>query len=400
MAGRGTLRERGNNKWELTVALGIEGGKQVRKYCTVTANTKREAERLLARFVTDIESGYVGDNRNTKLENFIETWLRDYAEKNLAPKTLFRYKQLTKRIKLALGHLKLEKIKPTHLLSFYNNLLEPGIRQDNRQQDPDTKKQLKGLSERTVLHYHRLLHTVLEAAVQWQYIAINPASRVKPPKVPKTQMACYDDQQVGLMLLALRQEPINYQALVWLAVSTGMRQGEIMGLEWKHIDLSSGTIRVEQAAQYIPGQGNFLKLPKNEYSRRVVAAPPAVMQLLKEHKVAQNEIRLQLGSKWQGDDRVFTQYNGKPMYANSMSNWFPDFAKRHNLPHMNFHGLRHTCASLLIADGATVSDLSKNLGHSNSSTTLNVYSHSFQKANEKLASKMGDILSKATGGSK
>jgi len=389
MAGRGTLRERGNGKWELTVALGVDAsGKQIRKYRTVKAKDKREAERLLARFVVEVDSGVAGSNENITVKDFISSWFSDYADKNLAPKTLFRYKQLSERIKTAIGHIKLGKLKPNHLIQFYNNLQEPGVRKDG--------KENKGLSERTILHYHRLIHTVLETAVQWQYIAANPASRVKPPKVPKRQMPAYDEVQVAAMLSALTNEPFQYQVIVWLALATGMRQGEIMGLEWKHIDFSSNIIRVEQAAQYVPGKGTFLKAPKNETSHRVIAVPTTVMQMIKEHKKQQAEQRLLLGNKWDKSERVFTQVFGKPMYPQTMSTWFPKFLKRHQLPHMNFHGLRHTCASLLIAEGATPVDLSKRLGHSTSSTTLNIYSHSFQKADERLSEKMSAILQNAT----
>lgn len=175
-----------------------------------------------------------------------------------------------------------------------------------------------------------------------------------------------------------------------------MRQGELMGLEWKHINLITNTINIQQASQYVPGKGTFLKKPKNETSCRLVAIPLAVTQMLKEHKKQQNENRLLLGDKWEHCDRVFTQAFGKPMYPQTMSKWFPTFLRRHELPHMNFHGLRHTCASLLIADGATSVDLSKRLGHSNVSTTQNIYSHSFQKADEKLSDKMANILTNAT----
>jgi integrase len=120
------------------------------------------------------------------------------------------------------------------------------------------------------------------------------------------------------------------------------------------------------------------------------------MSMLKEYKKQQSEARLLLGDKWHKTESVFTQSDGKPMHPATMSGWFPSFLSRHKLPHMNFHGLRHTCSSLLIADGATAVDLAKRLGHITPSTTLNIYSHAFQKSDEKLAGKMADILANVT----
>jgi integrase len=172
-----------------------------------------------------------------------------------------------------------------------------------------------------------------------------------------------------------------------------MRQGELMGLEWKHFDLDKKTISIQQCAQYLPGKGIFLKDPKNETSKRLISVPASVMELLKRYKKEQAAERLQMGDKWQASDRLFTTWDGRPMYPNEMSSWFPKFLKRHKLPHLNFHGLRHTSATLLIAEGATATDLSRRLGHSNTSTTMNIYAHSLQKADNVLASKMDNILS-------
>lgn len=150
----------------------------------------------------------------------------------------------------------------------------------------------------------------------------------------------------------------------------------------------------------MPKQIASVKPPKNESSRRLLAIPVVVMAMLEEHRRQQDELRRELGPKWNQcehpKDFVFTQRNGKAMFPGTMSKWFPDFLARHKLPHLNFHGLRHTCASLLIAEGATPTDLSKRLGHSTANTTLAVYAHSFKKADEKLADKMASILQNVT----
>ena len=399
----GSVQKTGLYSWKLTVSGGFDGGgKRIRHTRTIRVTSdnpekqKKEADQQLGIFIAEIEKGQCSTAKKLVFKEFIEIWLRDYAEKQLAPKTLFRYRQLLdSRIIPALGKLKLETIKPNHLLSFYSNLAEPGIRKDKRKNDPDseTEIQLEGLSERTILHHHRLIHTILATAVQWQYIVNNPASRVKAPKVPKKPAAVYDQEQTTALLAAVQSEPFKYQVITLLAIATGMRQGEIMGLTWKHVNYDSNFIQVQQAAQYLPGKGRFLKDPKNETSKRTISVPSTVMDILKQYKKHQAEERLQLGDKWKASDMLFTSWDGQPMYPNEMSTWFPKFLKRHNLQPLPFHGLRHTSATLLIAEGLTATDLSRRLGHSTTSTTMNIYAHSLQKADEVAAQKMGNILS-------
>lgn len=391
MAGR--IEKRGENAYRLIAYGGYDSnGKQVIYRKTVKTNSKKEAEKMLAEFVTEVERGQITTNKNHDFEEFINIWLKDYAQTQLAPKTLFRYQEMLKsRIIPSLGHLSLNKIKPNHLLTFYSYLEGDNIRLDGKQ---------GGLSERTILHHHRLIHAILETAVNWQYLFDNPASRVKPPKVPKKQMHVFNAVDLAILLQSLEQEPLKYQVIVLLALATGMRQGEIMGLEWRHVDFSNNTIKIEQCAQYLPGIGEFLKDPKNETSKRTVSVPTSIIDLLKKYQKEQMEQKTLLADKWQGSERLFTTWDGNPMQPIQMSTWFPKFLKRHNLPHIPFHGLRHTNATLLIANGATATDLSRMLGHANTTTTLNIYTHSFQNANTLLADKMGNILNNISDKSK
>jgi len=181
----GRIEERGKNSWRLVAYAGYDaGGKQIRKFKTVKAKSKPEAEKLLAIFIAEVEKGMFIEPTKLTFKDFSERWLRDYGEQNLAPKTLHRYKQLLEtRIFPAMGHLKVEKITPVHLMDFYKNLTEDGIREDGKK---------GGLSERTILHHHRLISAIFNIAIQWQILSSNPASRVKPPRVPKKQIAAYD----------------------------------------------------------------------------------------------------------------------------------------------------------------------------------------------------------------
>ncbi len=382
----GTLIHLGENAYRLQVSAGTDGnGKRIRHSRNITASSDREAEKQLALFVSEVERGVITNNPKITFKELTEIYLQDQAEHQLAPKTLFRYKQLLDtRILAALGNVKLDKLTPTHLLKFYTSLRKPGARQDGITD--------RGLSERSILHHHRLIHTLLTTAVQWGYLSTNPADRCKAPRVPRKEAASYSQEEVNLLLEAAASEPFKYRLLILLAIGTGARQGELMALEWQHIDFDTGTIKIEQASQYLPKRGTFTKSTKNN-TVRTVQVPLMVIEALKAYRHEQNIERLKLGSLWQAGNRIFVSETGRPMYPSTMSSWFPKFLRRHKLRHLPFHGLRHTSASLLIAQGATSVDLSKRLGHSTTTTTMNIYAHSFEKADSELSQKMDTILS-------
>jgi len=381
----GSIERRGKDSWRLVVSAGTgPDGKQDKKTKTVNATSRREAEKLLAAFVVEVEKGlFIGTTKLT-LAEFTQRWLRDYGETNLAPKTLYRYREmLNLRILPAMGHLKIEQIKPMHLLEFYKNLQEDGIRLDNK---PGT------LSDRTILHHHRLLCALFNDAVEWQVIPYNPAGRVKPPKVKKKQAGYYNEKQAGALLEALETEPLKYKVLVILALATGARRGEVMGLEWKDVNFETDTIEVRQVSQYLPEKGIFVKEPKNETSKRVISIPASVMDLLKTYRKEWLENRLLMGDLWQGSEMLFTSWDGKPMHPDTITSWFIKFLKRHNLPHIAFHALRHTSASLLIAEGVNLKSVSRRLGHSNISTTGDIYAHALRSVDQEAAAKLDNLF--------
>ncbi|SHF31303.1 Site-specific recombinase XerD [Desulfofundulus australicus DSM 11792] len=386
----GWVEKRGENKWRLNVpgGTGPDGKRKVFRK-NVEAPSKREAEKLLDLFAAEVLRGQYVEPSKLTFGQFVKRWLRDYAEPNLAPKTVHRYRQMLEtRILPAMGHLKIEQIKPLHLMEFYKNLQEDGIREDGKP---------GGLSERTILHHHRLISAILQDAVEWQVIPSNPASRVKPPRVKKKQAACYDEEQIAAMLAALEKEDLKHRVLVYLAVFTGLRRGEIMGIEWKHINLETGTLEVRQAAQYIPGQGQFTKGPKNEMSVRTLTLPAFLVDMLKRYKKHWLEHRIKLGDLWQGSDRLFTTWDGRPGHPEWPSQWFSKFIKKHNLPPLNFHGLRHVNATLMINQGLPVKVISARLGHSNVGTTMDIYGHLLKSADREAAVRLEQVFQKIKG---
>ncbi len=392
----GQVEPRGKGSYRLTVQCGIKDGKQIRKRRTAHAKTPHEAEKMLAGFIVEVERGLVIDGKKMTFKEFVERWLKDYAEANLAPMTLFRYKDLlTGFILPSLGHIKLDQLRPTHIIEFENMLRENGIRRD---------KKPGGFSEKTIMQHHRIISSILNDAIQWQLLFSNPAARVKPPKVPKKQAACYDEDQMVTLLGILDQllpEFLKFRVMVDLALATGLRRGELMGLEWKDIDFDSCTLEVRQASQYLPGKGCFVKDPKNETSKRLISVPVNSIALLKKWKAQQSEQRLKVGDLWhkqneKGEDEnwVFTTWDGRQMHPDTPSKWFNKFLKKNNLPHIPFHGLRHTSATLLIAEGSDIKEVSGRLGHANTSTTGNIYAHFLKKADQAAAEKLNNLMAR------
>lgn len=472
------IEKRGENSYRLTVSCGYDKeGKKNRKYKTIDLSNipvkkqLAEAEKQFILFKEEVDGGLYLDAGKITFETFIEKWLKDYAEPNLAPKIVFRYKELlNSRIIPALGHIKLNKLQPTHLTEFYNNLRESGIRLDKKYTPKEdfmgiisksgltindflvksniTKRSLKnlelrkstnsataikisnsigikidllfntddnsgGLSERTILHHHRLISSILTCAVQWGFLLNNPATRVKPPKVEKKEARHFEEYQVEHIFELLEDVPIKYKTTIYLCLYGGMRMGELAGLEWSDVDFDNRLLKIQQSSQYLPGEGIFTKETKNESSNRVISLPKTVIKVLQEYKLWQNGEKANMGDLW--DDkctRIFTTRTGSPMFPSTPSKWFNKFVKDFNnkiinddsikkddkekylIDVVNFHGLRHTNASLLIAEGVDVVTVSKRLGHSKTSTTTDIYAHSLKKTDIQASNKLEKLFNK------
>ena len=230
----GSIEKRGKNSYRLSCLAGYNlQGKPIKKTKTVHG-TKKEAEIELAKFVADVQNGMVIEGKSLKFSEFTEIWKRDYGSKELAPSTYKRYcRMLETRLLPYFGHFYVNKIKPTDIMQFYDLLSKDT--QLVRKKDNGGNKTLKPLSGKTILEHHRLLRAMLHKAVYWQVIVSNPAERVQPPKAKKPKRKYYDDDQCKILLENLEQldeEQIKYKTAIILTVFTGVRLGELMGLEW------------------------------------------------------------------------------------------------------------------------------------------------------------------------
>ncbi|MHC1695849.1 MAG: tyrosine recombinase XerC [Eubacteriales bacterium] len=450
-----TIQKRGNS-YRIKISCGYDpNGKQIIHSQTWTPDpqkTQKQNEKSLQQaailFEKQVNDGAYLDG-SIKFADFAEKWLTGYAEKQLQPKTLHSYKQLLERIIPAIGHIRLDKLQPSHLISFYANLQENGIRGDVKYRAvngfTDTFKQvqltkiefakkasvsvyvvnscLSGkniekksaqlvskalgydmkilfapvdnknvLSSKTILYYHRVISSILSTAVHWQIILANPAERVKPPKVKRKEAKFLDDKQTQKVLELLADEPIKYRTGIALLIYSGLRRGELCGLRWSDINWDNHTIAINRASQYIPGQGIFDKTPKNETSIRTIKLASEIFIILNEYKAWQDSERSKLEDRWIGDDRLFTTWDGGPIHPDTLSDWFSAFVKKKDLPDVTIHSLRHTNATLLISGGVPLKVVADMLGHAQPTTTANIYSHTIKSVEAAAAEVMENIL--------
>lgn len=412
MPSAGSIQKTGETSWKLTVSSGFDGsGKRIRYTKTAKCSSEQQAKKELALFVAEIEKGQISTSGKMTLKQYFDYWEEHYAIPHHKKKTIAYNRSIFKRISEAMGHLRLDKIQPKHLLSFYKNLAESGIRQDpnaaRRKVAINTEKPVKdALSPNTIRKYHILLHTLLGQATQWQLIAYNPASKVEAPKAKKIHKKIYDEENTGKFLMLLQGEELKYRLLTLLALSTGMRKAELFGLEWKHIDFTTNTINVEQTSQYLPGEGIYEDTTKSESSNRHITISASTIELIKQYKVQQTVNRLKLGDKWRPDipkeeniietERIFTTWNGNPAHPDSFNTWLRKFAIKHNMPHITPHSFRHMAATYLITGGVDLRTVAGKLGHANSNTTQLVYSHLVKSAEKETANMMESFIQTST----
>lgn len=390
----GSIEKRGKNSYRLVCYNGFDlNGNSIRHTKTIHGS-KKDAKIELAKFVADVQNGMVVEGKALKFSEFTEIWKRDYGSKELAPSTYKRYiRMLETRILPYFGHFYVNKIKPTDIMLFYDQLSRDT--QLIRKKGNNGAKTIKPLSSKTILEHHRLLRAMLHRAVYWQMIVSNPAERVQPPKTMKPKRKYYDDDQSKILLsnlMQLGENQIKYKVAIILTIFTGFRLGELMGLEWDDINFNDGIVSVNRSSQYLSDKGVFTKTPKTESSIRDVAIPEFVISLLEEYKLWYEEQKSLYGDLWTNSNRLFVQADGKPMHPSTISKWFVKYVGQIGLPVINFHGLRHTNATLLIAQNIDVAVVAARLGHAQITTTYNFYVHPIISHNKKAGYALEDLL--------
>jgi len=232
----------------------------------------------------------------------------------------------------------------------------------------------RGLSPKSVLNAHRLLHRALADAVRWGLLARNPCDLVDPPRVPRPVVRALDADGVARLLAACAGDDLG--PLITVAVLTGLRLGELLGLQWDDVDLEAGAVYVRPIFYRMRGQWVESE-PRSAAGKRKVVLPAPVLVMLREYRKAQLEQRLKAGPDWHQEfgDLVFSTASGRPIHPANIHRELKAVLSRAGLPPIRFHDLRHTHASLLLKDGVNPRVVQERLGHSTVSLTLQVYSH-------------------------
>jgi integrase len=391
---RGHIRRRGTASWELKFDLGRDPvtGKRLTRYQSFRG-TKREAEKRLVELLGQADNGGLVRPSHETVGAFLDRWVPDWVHGNVTPKTGERYAELLAlHVMPRLGSVTLQRLRPAAIGQLYATLLREG------------GPKARGLAPRTIGQVHRVLHKALAIAVDWDLLRDNPVDRVKPPRVAAAEIEILSEAQARDVLEILRgktdlsDSPDVDRAWYFaaaLALATGLRRGELLALTWGKVDVDSAKIRVERSLEETKAGLRF-KQPKTRHGRRMISLPPWIVRDLEAYRRVQLEERLRLGlGKLSDDALLFPAEDGdSPRSPDKFSKGWARVVARSKLPRVTFHALRHTHVSQLIASGMDVLTISRRLGHSSPTITLNVYGHLFSNTDDQAA----QIMERAFGG--
>ncbi len=372
--GIGSVFQRSDGRWIAQVTL--ENGKQ-KQY---RAKNEKEANVRLRKVLDELERGSLLTEKDQTLKEYLEYWLEHVKRPSLKVGSYLRYRDvLDQQILPALGHLPLRKLKPEHLEAFYARLQTDG-RADGQ----------GGLSAKTVRLIHGVLYQGLEAAVRRRRIAYNVCRDVTLPRVERQEMFTLTAEEAQRLLATAKGHRL--EALLTLALTTGMRRGELLALQWKDVDWESGNLQVRRSVNRYAGQGFKVSEPKTKQSRRKIALPPFVLEVLKEHRTRQLAERLQAGPTWKDYSLVFSNNYGSYLNPSHLGTDLHKLLKKAKLPLVRFHDLRHTAASLLLKMNVSPKMVQEILGHSDIEMTLGIYSHVLPGMHEEAMGKMDQLF--------
>ena len=373
--GDGVIRKRAKRSWEVRVEMGRDPatGKRRFRYRSVKG-TKRDAERALTELLHRRDQGTdIAPSRIT-LARYLQAWLSGYAAISVAPSTLKRYGQIVGRLERLLGAVRLQELRPDQIQTAYAALLGDG------------------LAARTVLHHHRVLRQALQHALRWQLIVCNPADAAMPPRPEPQEMRALAPDEVHQLLDAC--EDPDLRSIIHVAVTTGLRLGELLGLRWGDLDLDAATAAIRRTSQYLSGDGTTTRPPKTARGRRTIALSEETLRTLRAHRARQLERRLSLGAGYQDGDWVFSGPTGELQPPYRVSDAFHRFVARAKLGRLRFHDLRHTAATLMMRAGVPTKIVSTRLGHATAALTLDVYSHVTPDMERDAVEAIGTVLAR------
>ncbi len=348
---------------------------------TIYGRNYGEVEQKLAVARGDAAKGLVFDAENLTVGEYLTRWLADSVVGTVRPTTFERYEQIVRaHLKPSLGRVKLKTLSPAHVRGLYREKL------GGAEGSP-------ALSPRTVRYVHVTLHKALKQAVMDGLIPRNPTEAVKPPQITREEMRPLSAEQVKTLFEAARTEGDRLEGLYVLALTTGLRQGELLGLRWEDVDLEAGTLRVQRTLTTAKG-GPVLAAPKTKGSRRTVRLSRTASEAVRGHLERQLGEINRAGALWRENGLIFASETGEPLSRQHVTaHRFKPLLKRTGLPEIRSHDLRHTCATLLLSENVNPKVVSEMLGHASIAITLDTYSHVLPTMQESAAKAMEEALS-------
>ena len=361
----GTIEKRGPFSFRIGVQVRLPDGswEWIRDTIHVSPDlsaraARKQAEMALARLEADVYEGKrKPDAKATTLRAFSAIWIENHVRPNCSPVTLKNYQHfLASRILPALGDVPLRKLTPLMITEWLTQLRSDARRTtllpDDQLARPrradetanliSDEKRARPLSGRTVQHYYDTLSTMLDYAVQWDFLAKNPMEKVTRPRAKKARVHYLTEEQAVQLLRCLHDEPnMCYRSAILLALLCGLRLGEVCELKLSDVDWENGTIDISRALKYTPEMGNFVDDPKTDASSRLIALPPGMMTVLHETRAYQAEARAMAPSVWRGEGWIVHRWDGGQVNHDTPSKWFRKFADAHGFEGVRFHDLRH-----------------------------------------------------------
>ena len=377
--GEGTIVKRTDGRWMASLTLGRDAISGKLKRVTFYGKTRAEVAARLSDALRDRAHGVFVAPHKMTLGEWLHIWLTDFKRPEVRPLTYQSYDQQVRvRILPALGHVPLQDLEPYHLQQFYNTL---SIR----------------VAPRTVRYTHAILRSALDLAEKHQRIARNPALLCTLPRDPRKEWPTLSPQQLRETLFPVLHAE-RLQAAFIVAVFTGLRRGELLGLRWQDVDLPGAELHVRQSAARMRVESGarktavIMQAPKTPQSRRTLPLTGLCVQALRTHKAQHAQERLLLGSAYTDLDLVFCRPDGTPLDPKWMNRTFARLLRRAGLPPMRFHDLRHTFATLLMQLGESPKTVSQLLGHAGVQITLDWYTHPSQEVEEQAIARLSRVF--------
>lgn len=380
--------------WEARVTTGydLSTGKQIQR--SFSGKTQREVRQKMQAALVDLNNHQYQEPTKMTVGEWLETWERDFLI-GVKPFTKLNYSQhIRNHIIPALGNRKLQQLSGPDIQKFYNQLLREGGKIRCHDKDGNVMKKdgqpvyvSVPLSAKTVKNIHGVLHKALEKAIKLEYIRTNPADSCELSRVEKKEIRPLDDGDISRFMEAVQNHP--FRALFLTTLFTGLRRGEVCGLRWDCVDLEHGTITINKQLQNIPGQpGSYRLVSTKNGKSRTLKASHFVVDLLRQQKAEQEEIKRLVGELWHDEGYVFCNAVGEHLSPSTVYHNFKRVASDIGMPAARLHDLRHSYAVASLRAGDNIKTVQSNLGHHTASFTLDVYGHVTAQMQQDSADRM------------